>query len=423
MWIEQVEIENFRAISHMELDFSNRTTAIMGNNGVGKTSILDAIAILLSQATSRITSQASKARDIPIDDINLGQASCRLSITANIDTNKTIKWAIAKNRKPGKNPGARSSEFEDLNSQTKLFQARIEFNDSDNVTLPLAVYYDVHRAVLDVPLRVRGKSSHGYLEAYNDALSKRGTDFKHFFSWFRQREDDENEKIRDLPQYRDRDLSAVRSAVEIFTNFQKLRIRRKPLLRMTVEKDGKEFNILQLSDGEKCMLALVGDLARRLSLLNPALNNPLQGNGVVLIDELDLHLHPRWQRTIVHDLERTFPNCQFIISTHSPQILGELSQNSIHVISGGKNYGHPERSRGLDTNEVIEEIMDAPSRNPAVSRALRRVGHHIESENFVRARKWIDFLEKKLKVEDLPEIKRARAEIKSIELSNRFSTD
>lgn len=423
MRIEKVEIENFRAISKMELIFNNQTTAIMGNNGVGKTSILDALAILLSQASARIVSQPSRARDIPADDVRINENSCKLSIGADIDTGGIVRWSLVKNRKANKAPGVRSSELEELNKNTKLFQARIDFNDGGNVTLPLAVYYDVHRAVLDVPLRVRGKNPHGYHEAYNDALSKRGTDFKHFFSWFRQREDDENEKIRDIPSYRDRDLSAVRRAIEIFTDFKKLRIRRKPLLRMTVEKDGQEFNILQLSDGEKCMLALVGDLARRLSLLNPVASAPLHGNAVVLIDELDLHLHPRWQRTIVRDLEKTFPNCQFIISTHSPQILGELSSESIYVISRGKNCGHPERSFGLDTTEVIEEIMDAPARNVSVSRILQRINLQMEAGNFARAKEWIRVLEESRRAEGLPEITRARAEMKSIELENKFQND
>lgn len=82
------------------------------------------------------------------------------------------------------------------------------------------------------------------------------------------------------------------------------------------------LDVLQLSDGEKCTLALFGDIARRLAIANPSLDDPLQGDGVVLIDELELHMHTSWQRKVISMLKKTFPNIQFIITTHSPQILG-----------------------------------------------------------------------------------------------------
>lgn len=86
---------------------------------------------------------------------------------------------------------------------------------------------------------------------------------------------------------------------------------------MTVIKNGSEISIFNLSQGEKTLIALVSDIARRLVILNPSLENPLNGYGIVLIDEIDLHLHPKWQQTIVQKLENTFPNIQFILSTHS----------------------------------------------------------------------------------------------------------
>ena len=91
---------------------------------------------------------------------------------------------------------------------------------------------------------------------------------------------------------------------------------------MTVSKNGMEQNVNQLSDGEKCTLALFGDLARRISIANPHMQNPLEGKGIVLIDEIELHMHPSWQRKVLTTLKSVFPNIQFIITTHSPQILG-----------------------------------------------------------------------------------------------------
>ena len=102
--------------------------------------------------------------------------------------------------------------------------------------------------------------------------------------------------------------------------------------RLMANKSGKPVVVNQLSDGEKCLFAMVGDLARRLALANPALDDPLLGCGIILIDEIELHLHPRWQRDIVTGLERTFPGCQFVISTHSPQVLGDAKDAAIFVL-------------------------------------------------------------------------------------------
>lgn len=387
MRIETFELVNFRGIERMSLDFSARTTALVGVNGVGKSSVLDALAISLSNLTARVTGQPTKARSMSIDDIRIGASFARLNVVAELDAPSPTTWAIALNRKGGKHPPERSSDLEALKAQADLLFSRLAFRESAGkpINLPLAVYYDVHRAVLDVPLRVRQTQVTSPNTAYNDALGHGGTDFKGFFIWFRNREDAENESIRDNAVHRDRDLSAVRRAIEKFTKFTDLRIRRKPALRMTVKKTGTELNVLQLSDGEKCMLALVGDLARRLSLLNTERTDPLQGEGVVLIDEIDLHLHPKWQRTVVASLERTFPNCQFIITTHSPQILGELKPEEI-VLFRPEGIAHPQVSYGLDSSQVLEEIMGTTGRSSDVEYALSALFAALERNELDTAR-------------------------------------
>jgi predicted ATP-binding protein involved in virulence len=102
---------------------------------------------------------------------------------------------------------------------------------------------------------------------------------------------------------------------------------------MTVTQDGREISIFNLSQGEKTLISLISDIARRLVILNPDLENPLHGTGIVLIDEIDLHLHPQWQQTIVQKLENTFPNIQFIVSTHSPLVLTTVTSEQIKIIN------------------------------------------------------------------------------------------
>ena len=415
MQIKRFTLVNFRGIEHIELDFEGKKTiALVGVNGVGKSSILDALAITLSNLTSRIVGQASKSRAISKDDIKVGADYTRLQLVAEFAA-KEVDWAIALNRKAGKHPKDRSSDLSQLNTAAGSIEIDVllhELVDDAPVQLPLAVYYDVHRAVLDVPLRIREQLVNAIAEGYDDALGHGGADFKRFFIWFRNQEDLENEKARDVPGYRDPELSAVRRAIETFTGFKDVRVRRKPALRMTVLKGNLEFNVLQLSDGEKCLLAMVGDLARRLTLLNRQVVDPLKGSGVVLIDELDLHLHPGWQRTVVANLEKTFPNCQFIITTHSPQILGELPANAIMLLKDGRYLGHPERSLGLRSGEVVEELMGGFAQNQDVSEQLKKIHHHLDDDDLDAAQAGIESLRQD--VGDIPDILEVQASIDAL---------
>ena len=135
-------------------------------------------------------------------------------------------------------------------------------------------------------------------------------------------------------------------------------------MRMMVTKGAEELALDQLSDGEKCLLALVGDLARRLAIANPTLPDPLTGSGVVLIDEVDL-TDPGWQRMIVPTLRDTFPGCQFLLTTHSPQIIAHVPPQCVFVPApggGGIVWGQPGESFGMDTNRVLSEIMGTDER-------------------------------------------------------------
>ncbi len=197
-------------------------------------------------------------------------------------------------------------------------------------SVPTIVSYTVNRSVLDIPLRIKKRHEFSALSAYDDAFD-RAADFRRFFEWFREWEDVENERIADtlatggVPYLANNELAAVRRALNRFLpEFSDWKIRRNPL-RMEVKKDGKTLSVDQLSDGEKCMIALVGDLARRLVVANPMREDPLLGNGIVLVDEIELHLHPEWQKSILPRLLQTFPYVQFVVTTHSPLVLSQLN--------------------------------------------------------------------------------------------------
>jgi predicted ATP-binding protein involved in virulence len=419
MKVKRLGLLNFRGIERLSVDFTETITAFVGVNGVGKSTVLDALAIALSQLTWRINGHPQKSRPIALDDIRQGADFARIELTVQL-RGAALRWATVTNRKKGlQTDPLRRSDLEALNEAVRQLDAEwehVETDRQDPYNLPLAVYYDVNRAVLDIPMRVREQLKNNPYEVYQDALDHGGADFKRFFIWFRNREDYENEQRRDHAEFRDRSLEAVRGAVKAFTEFTDLRIRRNPL-RMTVVKREIEFNVAQLSDGERNMLAMVGDMARRLSVLNPGLPNPNEGAGVALIDEIDLHLHPKWQREVVAKLATTFPNCQFVITTHSPQVLGELAADSIMLMWDGKLIGHPQASYGLTSGQVLEEIMGASSRTSKVKQQLESIYSSLERGELTTARQLISVL--KTNAPSVPELAGAEALLKRKEVLGR----
>lgn len=426
MKVTHLELWNFRGIEHLAVDFTQRTTVFVGVNGVGKSTVLDALAIGLSQLSWRINGNPQKARSISPDDIHQGTEFSRIEITVEL-WGENVRWAVTQNRKQGKySDPLRSSNFEALNAVIRQRDAKSEHVDSEqqkNDRLPLSVFYDVHRAVRnenDVPLRVRERLLHNPHEAYQDALDRGGADFKRFFVWFRNFEDVENEQRTESASYRYPGLDAARNAIMTFTGFSGVKVRRKPKMRMVVIKRGQEFNVLQLSDGERTLLALLGDLSRRLSLLNPGLQNPNEGSGVVLIDEIDLHLHPRWQREVVAKLETTFPNCQFVITTHSPQVVGELAPQSVMLLRDGKFLGHAERSLGLSSGQVLEELMESQAMNAGFQAAVLHIERSIEDEAYTDARAALAYLREKFGA--LPEVLRLEEYIEWFDPTEKAET-
>ena len=149
-------------------------------------------------------------------------------------------------------------------------------------------------------------------------------------------------------------------------DFSDLTVRRNPL-RMEVQKKGGRYQVDQLSDGEKCLIAMIGDLARRLAIANPELTNPLDGQAIILIDEIDLHLHPKWQRTVVPKLLDVFSGCQFILSTHSPHVITHVKPENLFLLNQtetGTEVIQPTESYGKNVDRVLEDLMGPETTRP-----------------------------------------------------------
>ena len=253
MRVNSIALENFRGIEKLSLTFPEApTTVIVGVNGAGKSSILDCIAIMLSRLIGRIRASTGTGRLFSEGDIRNGASETRNSIEVTMGSTP-IAWSVTRTRHGKKQQSI--TNLKDLKQVVAQFAPEGGVEESTNI--PLAVYYHVNRAVLDIPLRIRGRHE------FDQALTGGRNDFRLFFEWFRKREDIENEELRDLTAHgkqmfrepsakygTDRQLRAVRTATErLMPGFTNLRVRRQPNLRMTVEKGGEELVVNQLSDG------------------------------------------------------------------------------------------------------------------------------------------------------------------------------
>lgn len=328
MKLKSITLNNFKGMDNIEFSLDQKTTVIFGINGVGKSTILKAIDLLYANIIAKLTKK--KTTEFDKDDISYGKSKATIEAKFVFEDGEEKEYSRSFDRANGRNNNP---------NQLKELVEKIENNyivkgyddgegnwieETDDKNLPIFANYGVNRIVLDVPVRAP-KEQFEKLDAFDKAI-KSTIDFRNLFKWFRNQEDIENQaKVRNNNMgYEDRSLKVVKKAMlAMLDGFEDIHIERKSL-SMKVTKNGRNFKINQLSDGEKCTISLFGDLARRMALANPGRENPLEGTGVVLIDELELHMHTSWQRKVLGVLKETFPNIQFIITTHSPQILGEL---------------------------------------------------------------------------------------------------
>ena len=415
MILKSLTLTNFRGIRDLRLEFSEKVNLLAGVNGAGKTAILDCAAIMLSRFVGRLRSTKGTGRFFTDSDISNGSPETRNVIEIGFQ-NQDFDWTVSKTRRGRRRQSI--TGLEGVKTLVGYLQMRVE--DESPVSLPIAVYYPTNRAVLDIPLRIRTTHPFDQLSAYDQALSGTWSSFRIFFEWFRDREDLENERRLETPKFRDRELQAVRTAIRRFLpGCSGVRIGRAPL-RMVIDKNGEELRVDQLSDGEKCTLAMVGDLARRMAIANPSREDPLGGTGVVLIDEIDLHLHPGWQRHVVSALEKTFPNCQFLVSTHSPQIVSHVAPERIWLLQrtkSGVSASRPTDSFGQTSGRILEDIMDVPERPGEIKERLSRLFLAIEEEDLQTAKELVSDLTRTIG-ED-PDLVRARMRIRRKEALER----
>lgn len=330
MRIRELTLNNFRVFADPPpFQFGDRFTIVAGINGRGKTALLDGLALLCSRFLPIVSPARSGYRRINRSELHMEAQSAELAMKVNCagiplefkltytgENRKIVRTAIP---------------------MAVRHEVRNAYGDPtrDDDAAPLVVYYTTDRAGYRLPRTLPHEIPRGQSAAFTGALFNRTVNFRDFMARYRSAIALEDGERRTNPNFiGNRAVEAISMALTTFLGgFENLRVEEDPL-RLLVDKEGTSLDLTQLSDGERSFVALVCDLGRRLALANPLLENPLHGAGVVLIDELELHLHPKWQLDVVENLRSTFPKLQFIVTTHSPFILQTAHEGEVISLDG-----------------------------------------------------------------------------------------
>ncbi|MCX8519669.1 MAG: AAA family ATPase [Methylophilaceae bacterium] len=444
MKLKWLHLKDFRCFDELGIDFDDKLTVIVADNGAGKTAILDAIAIGFGRYLTKLKWPGVPGRTFQTTDLRVTQGERRapfMLILWNARTKESeLVWMGGRKRDSTPQTMLAQKHFSEeliiplprgykgLDTYTQaLVQADTE---QQEYFLPVIAYYGTNRVVRDEVKRRRGfKKNFHRFDALAGALEP-DSRFRTAFEWFNAMEDAERrERIarRDF-DYQHPELEGVRKAIVrmLSPQFSNPRTEARPL-RFVIDRHAPDgttstLRIGQLSDGYRTVLGLVMDFARRLMEANSWViangENPLDLPAIALIDEVDLHLHPSWQQHVLKDLTQTFPNTQFIVTTHSPQVLSTVKRENIRVIgpdASGKliaktplamTYGEP-------SGDVLHSVMQVDPQPPVSEKAdLQRLTALVDQGDYQRleAKKLMQKLRNKLG-EHHPQLQRLQRSI------------
>lgn len=328
MKINKLELFEFRCFADYQITFADRFNLLIGDNGCGKSAILEALAVAAGGFLLEIPGTLpNEKRHIQKDDVRyvslaMGQTPIKFSeyqtmVWAQGYVNQQkVNWARYRDKRTNR---------KDSNQITKVVEQLVETAASPTCLLPAIAYYGTGR--LWKQLKSTEKKTLGLstrFDGYQDCLNP-ASDQKRLFSWFKTQE------LAALQKQETRHtLEAVRQSIISMIPDAKWAVWDLDWdeLRIELDTDNTPKNIpfRLLSDGYRNMIGMVADIAYRMAMLNPQLESQViqQTEGMILIDEIDLHLHPIWQRKVVEQLLKTFPKVQFIATTHSPFVIQAL---------------------------------------------------------------------------------------------------
>lgn len=399
-----VKLLDFRVFRDTGFSLSkNNTTILFGNNGVGKSSILDAVAKTLTWISFNIRNKNTKGRGVEIKDININTEFDYASIISEISIGNRNKFIVEITKSKEGVGKKKSSVLEDVRLIANMY--RKAANIDSELELPFFAYYPVERSYNSrsdlFKKNIPTKNENDRFEAYIDSFDG-SANFDSFIGWYKyidslinQHEKNEiNNNLNELEEkIKKNDISELalwliesknKSAKKTILLQKKLDIVKLAIknfipyiediiidleaetemfvLKKDINNSLSRISVSQLSQGERSLMALIADISRRLIVLNPNKAAPLESSGIVLIDEIDLHLHPEWQQVAVSNLTKTFPNIQFLLTTHSPQVLSSVINEDIRKLSNGKVLNIIVKTYGEDSSVILEDVMSVSSK-------------------------------------------------------------
>lgn len=387
MLLDQIGITNFRCFETLEVKLDQYLNVFVGRNGGGKTTLLDAIALVLAPLFTRLPfEKKEKVPSLAQSDIRLTGDDRSAPFSQLIASTSTIAgapltWGRIRSRDNSPSTKAHlPAEKKDLKELHHFIDTIVDaHNAARDYRLPVFAYYGTNRAVNVPHYKLRKQAipkRFQRLAGLENALQP-STDFRRAISWFDFFEQ------RELREQRDKAIAGSLPALECIRTAitQMIPEIRNPRIdgetgRFTVDTNDPanttiKLHLDQLSDGYQVMLGVVMDFALRLALANPpdkTQQNPLGSEAILIIDEVDLHIHPAWQQRLIPDLRRTFPNTQLILTTHSPQVATTVPSNNLRILSECKLHTAPAGTEGAESQRLLKEVFGVEAR-PNVSHA------------------------------------------------------
>ena len=373
--VREIRLDNYRCFEELELPLEDDTTILFAENGGGKTALLTALAMGLAvfQMGSPRTLSLNARRDTTMRTLDekgrrepVGE--CKVTWTAAVGENETVTWSTA----------VQSASARTRNQHRSMFEA-VEAVRVPGVRWPLFAWYGVDRMGRLRDRRRKVEFTWDRWEAYASALDP-NLDEAPLLQWL------QNEFLGDMARRQQEEperffhaavMEAAVRATPGVTNAWYDAVTQGPVVRF---EDGHVAPWSELSDGYHVFIALVADIARRAVMLNEidGADAPARVEGVVLIDELDLHLHPRWQRVALPSLREAFPRLQFILTTHSPQVLSSAENRQVRRLIDGRLQEDHVFVEGRDTNAILREYMHTEDRDGEGTRELKTLHDHID---------------------------------------------
>ncbi|WP_112193062.1 AAA family ATPase [Pseudomonas sp. LG1E9] len=419
MRLDQLHIQNFRCYEDVTFDFQPGFNLVVGVNGSGKTSLLQAVAAsffnisrCLGQSEGLLSELDVRSTVLRFEDRYRFERAYPITLTATGDLLELPTWEVSQ---------VRQGHIPNLDTAMAVYIAD-EINTSSSETpveLPLFAFYRANRRWIstDVSAESAIAEQPSRLAAYKNWYDA-SVSLKDFESWFIGKTLERLQRmsrVQSTNPFGD-ELDWVNAALKFaLPNANGIEYDLEIRSLLVNLNDNTTLLFKNLSDGQRGMIALIADIARRMCLLNPQKGHTVlaETSGIVVIDELDIHLHPDWQRTIVSALKNAFPKIQFIAASHSPQIIGGLRPEEIMLLNNG-DTSHPRVSYGLDSSRVLEEIMGVSEREPEIEALLSELFSTIEDNELEKAKTQLQAL--KELAPDLPEFAGAQALIRRKEI-------